>query len=71
MDFTDRASIVEDFWIAVGRNDRVEVEAAVLRLKALMVSVSMIYSFEMVEGEEREEGVKQDDTAAPVSSSSV
>jgi hypothetical protein len=64
MDFTDRASIVEDFWLAVGRNDRVKAEAAVLRLKAPMVSVSTSYSFEMVKGEEREEGVKQDDTGA-------
>jgi hypothetical protein len=64
MDFTDRASIVEDFWLAVGRNDHVKAEAAVLCLKAPMVSVSTSYSFEMFEGEEREEGVEQDDTGA-------
>jgi hypothetical protein len=58
MDSTDRAFIVEDFWLAVRRNDCVEAEAAVLHLEAPMVSVSTSYSFEMVEWEEREEGVK-------------
>ncbi len=71
MDFTDRASIVEDFWLAVGRNDSVKAEATVLCLEAPMVSVSMSYSFEMVKGEEWEEGVEQDDTATPVLSSSI
>jgi len=27
---TDRTSIVEDFWLAIARNDRDEAEAAVL-----------------------------------------
>ena len=46
MDFTDRASIVEDFWLAVARNDGVEASAAVLRLEAPMVEVSTSYSYD-------------------------
>jgi hypothetical protein len=29
---TDRPSIVEDFWLAVARNDHAKAEAAMLRL---------------------------------------
>ena len=55
MDYTDRASIVEDFWLAVARNDNEEATAAVLRLEAPPVGVSSSYSYEIVEGEELED----------------
>ena len=49
---TETTSAVADFWLAVGRNNLEEAEAAVLRLEAPLVSVSSGFSFDMVEGKE-------------------
>ena len=46
---TETTSAVADFWLAVGRNNLEEAEAAVLRLEAPLVSVSSGFSFDMVE----------------------
>ena len=48
---TETTSAVADFWLAVGRNNLEEAEAAVLRLEAPLVSVSSRFSFDMVEDE--------------------
>jgi hypothetical protein len=63
---TNRTSVVKDFWLAIVRNDWDEAEAAVLLLEAPFVSVSASYSFELVEGEERQAEEKQEDTSALV-----
>jgi hypothetical protein len=47
---TDRASIVEDFWLAIARNDRPGAEAVATCIEAPLVSISGTYSFELVEG---------------------
>jgi hypothetical protein len=51
---TDRASIVEDFWLAITRNYCPGAEAAATHIKAPLVSVSGTYSFELVKGEEQQ-----------------
>ena len=50
---TDRTSVVADFWLAVARNNHEEAQNAVCHLDVSIVSISLAYSFEMVEGEER------------------
>jgi hypothetical protein len=64
---TNRTSIVEDFWLAIVRNNRDEAEAAVLRLEVPAVSVSTSYSFKLVEGEEQQVEESQEDTGVLVS----
>jgi hypothetical protein len=54
---TETTSSVADFWLAVGRNNLEEAEAAVLRLDVPLVSVSSGFSFDMVEGEGKDQGV--------------
>jgi hypothetical protein len=49
---TDQASLIEDFWLAIGRNDREGVEAAVASIEPPLVALSSTYSFEMVDEEE-------------------
>jgi hypothetical protein len=49
---TDQASIIEDFWLTIARNDRAVAEAAATQIKAPLVSVLASYSFELVEGED-------------------
>ena len=51
---TDRASLVEDFWLAIARNDHEGAEAAVALIEPPLVALSLTYSFEMVDEEERE-----------------
>jgi hypothetical protein len=51
---TNQASIVEDFWLAIARNDRTGVEAAVTSIKAPLVALSGIRSFELVEEEDQQ-----------------
>ena len=63
---TDRTSVVADFWLAVARNNHEEVQNAVRRLDVPVISISLAYSFEMVEGEERLAEVEQEDTGALV-----
>ncbi len=64
----DNASIVEDFWLTVWRNDCNKAEAAVLCLETSHVTISMSYSFEMVEGEERQVVGGQDNAGALIKS---
>ena len=61
---TETTSAVADFWLAVGRNNLEEAEAAVLRLEAPLVSVSSGFSFDMVEGEGKDQGVDLEDEGA-------
>jgi len=63
---TDRTSIVAGFWLAVARNNHEEAQSAVRRLNVPVVSISLAYSFEMVEGEEPLAEVEQEDTGALV-----
>ncbi len=46
--------MVEDFWLAITRNDREGVEAAVASIEPPLVALSSTYSFEMVDEEEQE-----------------
>jgi hypothetical protein len=50
----DQASIIEDFWLAIARNDRAAAEAAATQIEALLVSVLASYSFELVEEEDQQ-----------------
>ena len=52
---TDKTLAVADFWLAVGRNNLAEAEAAVHRLDAPLVSISSSYSFDLVENEEEQQ----------------
>ena len=61
---TETTSAVADFWLAVGRNNLEEAEAAVLRLETPLVSVSSGFSFDMVEGEGKDQGVDLEDEGA-------
>ena len=61
---TETTSAVADFWLAVGRNNLEEAEAAVLRLEAPLVSVSSGFSFDMVEGKGKDQGVDLEDEGA-------
>ena len=63
---TDRTSVVADFWLAVARNNHDEAQNAMCRLDVPIVSISLAYSFEMVDGEERLAEVEQEDTGALV-----
>ncbi len=64
---TDRTSVIADFWLAVVRNNHEEAQNAVRRLDVPIISISLAYSFEMVEGEEHlAEVVEQEDTGALV-----
>ena len=63
---TDMTSVVADLWLAVARNNHEEVQNAVRRLDVPVISISLAYSFEMVEGEERLAEVEQEDTGALV-----
>ena len=63
---TDRTSVVADFWLAVARNHE-EAQNTVRHLNVPIISISLAYSFEMVEGEEHlAEVVEQEDTGALV-----
>ncbi len=53
---TDRAAIVDDFWLAILRNDWAGGEAAVSQILAQLVSILASYSFELVQGDEQETG---------------
>ena len=66
---TETTSAVADFWLAVARNNREEAEAAVLRLEAPLVAVPSGFSFDMVEGEGKEQGGELEDSGALVGSS--
>ena len=57
---TNRTSVVADFWLAVARNNHEEAQNAVRRLDVPVASISLAYSFEMVEGEERLAEAEQD-----------
>ena len=57
---TNRTSVVANFWLAVARNNHEEAQSAVRRLDVPVVSISLAYSFEMVEGEEHLAEVEQD-----------
>ncbi len=45
---TDQASIVEDFWLAISRNDWAGAGAAASQIEAPLVSILASYSFELV-----------------------
>ena len=62
----DRTSVVANFWLAVTRNNHEEAQNAVHRLDVPIVSISLAYSFEMVEGEEHLAEAEQEDTSALV-----
>ena len=66
---TETTSAVADFWLAVGRNNLEEAEAAVLRLGAPLVAVSSGFSFDMVEGEGQEQGEELEESGALVGAS--
>ena len=61
---TDKTSAVADFWLAVGRNNLAEAEAAVRRLDAPLVAVSSSYSFDLVEAEEEQQAEVFKDSGA-------
>jgi hypothetical protein len=66
---TETTSAVADFWLAVGRNNLEEAEAAVLRLEAPLVSVSSGLSFDMVEDEGKDREADLEDEGALMGSS--
>jgi hypothetical protein len=51
---TDQALLVEDFWLAITRNDCEGAEAAVALIELPLVALSSTFSFEMVDEEEQE-----------------
>ena len=61
---TDKTSAVADFWLAVGRNNLAEAEAAACRLDAPLVAVSSSYSFDLVEAEEEQQAEVLKDSGA-------
>ena len=61
---TDKTSAVADFWLAVGRNNLAEAEAAVRRLDAMLVAISSSYSFDLVEAEEEQQAEVLEDSGA-------
>ena len=61
---TEMTSAVADFWLVFGRNNLEEAEAAVLRLEAPLVSVSSGFSFDLVEGEGKDQGADLEDEGA-------
>ena len=63
---TNRTSAVTHFWLTVTRNNHEEAQNAVHLLDVPVVSISLSYSFKMVEGEERLVEVEQEDTGALV-----
>ena len=69
MDTIDKTSAVANFWLAVGRNNLEEAEAAVLRLKAQLVAVFSSYSFDMVEAEGEQQGEDLEDSGALIGTS--
>jgi hypothetical protein len=46
--------LVEDFWLAIARNDREGAEAAVASIEPPLVALLLTYSFKMVDKEEQE-----------------
>ena len=46
-----RVSLVEDFWLAVARNDRAGAEAAAASIEVPLVALGSAYSFELVKDE--------------------
>ena len=63
---TDRTSVVADFWLAAARNNHEEAQNVVHCLDVPVISISLAYSFEMVEGEERLAEVVEQETGALV-----
>jgi hypothetical protein len=61
---TDKTLAVADFWLAVGKNNLAEAEAAVRRHDAPLVAVSSSYSFDLVEAEEEQQAKVLKDSGA-------
>ena len=61
-----RVSLVEDFWLAVARNDRAGAEAAAASIEVPLVALGSAYSFELVEDEvPRGEDEEEDTGTSP------
>ena len=58
-----QVSLVEDFWLAVARNDRAGAEAAAASIEVPLVALAPAYSFELVEDEVPGGEDEQEDTA--------
>ena len=61
---TDKTLAVADFWLAVGRNNLLDTEAAVRRLDAPLATISSSYSFDLVEAEEEQQAETLKDSGA-------
>ena len=61
---TDKTLVVSDFWLAAGKNNLSEAEAAVRCLDAPLVAVSSSYSFDLVEAEEEQQAEILKDSGA-------
>ena len=57
-----QVSLVEDFWLAVARNDRAGAEAAAASIEVPLVALAPAYSFELVEDEVPGGEDEQEDT---------